>query len=157
MQILIDVDELRTISTLSAESAQKMEEAGMVITTVVSRHDWKCPERVSIDDSLETIKNNVVELTDLFRDFSSQIIEIANAYTDFINNQIRMNATYMEDVASLMTELNSEGAIVGSSYGGQLSNVVSSLEDSSLDSSNIASLHSANEPINMLDFSLFTE
>lgn len=156
-QIIIDVDELRTISTLSVTSAQKMDEANNVIGTVVSQHDWKCPERVKIDESLETIKSNVLELSDSFNDFASKITEIANTYTEFINSQIQMNNSYMQDIAELICSkdgvFENISSVAGHSIGGNISSVASRLEANSLDTANIASLHGVNESISILDFS----
>ena len=153
-QIIIDVDELRTISTLSVESASKMDEANSVIGTVVSQHDWKCPERVAIDESLETIKANVLELSDSFNSFASEITDIANTYTEFINNQVRMNTEYMESVANLVAEFGSaNGVVYGHSTGVRVSELVSSMEANSLDTANIASLHGSSCGASIVDFS----
>lgn len=154
-QILIDVDELRTISTLSVESAQKMDEANTVINTVVSEHDWKCPERVKIDETLETIKSNVVELSEAFNVFATDINEAANAFTEFINSQIQMNTAYMEEVAGLLSSFGCNGVTTGQSCGANIGNIVSSMESSSLDTANISSLHGATDGISIMDFSLY--
>lgn len=154
-QIIIDVDELRTISTLSVDSAQKMDEANTVIGTVVSQHDWKCPERVAIDESLETIKANVHELSDTFNDFAAKITEIANTYTEFINDQVRMNTSYLESVANLASEFGFNNAVTTVSYGGNTSNVINSLEASSLDTANVSSLQGAGHGISVVDFSQY--
>lgn len=171
-QILIDVDELRTISTLSVESAIKMDEANTVIGTVVSQHDWKCPERVAIDEALETIKSNVLELNETFSDFASKITEIANAYTEFINMQIQMDNSYLQDIASHISsiwippevtgdispvpipigkELPADGMIA---IAADVNSVVNSLEKHSLDTANIASLHGAANGVSIMDFSV---
>lgn len=163
-QILIDVDELRRVSTLSVESAQTLDEANAIIGTVVSQHDWKCPERVVIDEALETIKTNVLELSDSFNDFASKITEIANTYTDFINSQVQMNTAYMHDLAGLLGVAGIPGhsiggnpfsgyIIRGQSQGGQVSQVLNSLEENSLDTANISSLHGASVGAQIVDFS----
>ena len=154
-QILIDVDELRTISTLSVEAAQKMDEANTVIGGVVSEHDWKCPERVEIDESLEDIKKNVMELSDAFNGFATDITEAANAFTEIINSQIQMNTSYMEDVASLLSGFGSNFPVVGHSHGGNMANYTELMASSSLDTANISSLHGACDGISIMDFSQF--
>ena len=155
MQIFIDVDGLRTISTISVDAATKMDEANSIVTTVVSQHNWKCPERVRIDEALETIKNNFIELSNTFTDFSVQITNIANSCTDFINEQTRMNLAYMDDVASIISELNVGNVISGSSHGGSIVPICGDLSNVTLDSANFNSLHSASDPINIMDFSSF--
>ena len=155
-KIIIDVDELRNISTLSVESALKMDDANMKISTVVSQHDWKCPERVGIDDALETIKKNVADLSDTFNDFAAQITDIANEYTEFINSRSRMITSYAEDLASVISELGMDGVMTGHSIGGSIP-VVADLANSSLDTANVAALHGSSEAINIMDFSLFSE
>ena len=153
-QFIIDVDELRTISTLAVKSARKLEEANAVISKVVSQHDWKCPERVEIDESLETIKTNALELRNSFDDLSANITTIANSCTDFINSSTQMNNSYMQDLAGC---LFSQGAVtVGQSKGGNLAKVVSALEKNSLDTANIASLHGAAVATSIVDLPLIS-
>ena len=89
MLIQINTDELRRIALLSNDAAIKMNDSNTVISTVISKHDWKCPERVSIDEALETLKANSAVLNTVFEDFSTKIIELANSFTESINNQIR--------------------------------------------------------------------
>lgn len=156
-QILIDVDELRSISTITVEAAQIMDEANAVVNTVVSEHDWKCPERVSIDESLETIKSNISDLSEIFVDFASKITDIANAYTEFINSRTRLITAYEQDMVSLLSEFNADGALSGTSRGGRIDSVVNSLESSSLDASNVASLHGSEASIGIMDFSALNE
>ena len=156
-QIVINVDELRSISVISVEAAQVMDEAYKLISAVVSEHDWKCPECVEIDNSLETIKGNIIVLSDIFTDFASQITEIANAYTEYVNNQTRMNAAYEQDIVSLITEFNSDGLISSSSHSAQVSRAINELESTSLEASNVAALHGSANAINIVNFSSLTE
>ena len=154
--IFIDVDELRNISTIAVESAQKMDEANANISTVVSQHDWKCPERVGIDEALETVKSNVQELSVSFTEFASKVTEIANHWTDFINNKTQMDNTYMQDIAAFLSATQG-GAIVGHSHGGNIASVVTSLESQSLDTANIASLHGSSFGASIVDFSSISD
>lgn len=156
MLIKLDVDELRSIAPLAVSAAEKMEESNAVITSIVSSHDWKCPERASIDESLERIKSNSVVLNNAFVDFSNNIISIANGFTDYINEQKRFDVTYSEDVANLLLILGSSGTSTVSA-GNNVGGIVSAMEMNSMHTSNIASLHSASREINIVDFSLFTE
>ncbi len=154
MEILLDVDELRTISAVSVDAAIKMDEANAVITTVVSQHNWKCPERVKIDESLETIKGNFTELSNTFNDFASQITNIANACTDFINTKTRMETSYIEEISSLFSSFEMDNVISGSSRAVPICTDIANI---SLDTANIFSLHGAANPINLMDFSSFAE
>ena len=156
-QILIDVDELRSISTITVEVAQIMDEANSVVGAVVSEHDWKCPERVAIDEALESIKSNISDLSEIFTDFASKITDIANAYTDFINARTRLITAYEQDMVSLLSNFSSDGVISRSSHGAQMSSVVNGLESNSLDASNVASLHSSTDAISIMDCSGLTE
>lgn len=156
-QIVINVDELRSISMISVEAAQIMDEANNIINSVVTEHDWKCPERVNVDNSLETIKTNISVLSETFTDFASQITEIANTYTEYVNNQTRMNTAYEQDIVSLITEFNSDGMIKSSSHSGQVSSAITELESTSLDAANVASLHGSADAINIVEFSALTE
>lgn len=156
-QIVINVDELRLISTIAVDSAQKMDEAKTVIGAVVAQHDWKCAERVDIDRSLEIIKANVLELSEIIGYFASQITEIANTYTELINEKARMNISYEQDLVSMLTEFSSDGVIAGSSNEGQVGSVIRDLESTSLNTSNVASLHSSSDAIGIVDFSTISE
>ena len=157
MQIVLDLDELRYIATLSVSAAEKMDEANGIIGTVVSKHDWKCPERTPIDESLERIKENTVVLNNSFSMFSAQIVEIANDFTDYLNDQIKSDTEYSERVACMLARYNSDGPVESTvSSGKSIGNVVSSLENSTMDASNLASLQGANHGINIVDFTLFT-
>lgn len=157
MQIVLDLDELRYIATLSVNAAEKMEEANSIIGTVISKHDWKCPERAPIDESLEKIKENTVVLNNSFSMFSTQIVEIANDFTDYLNDQIKTDTEYSEGIACLLAQYNSDGPVNTTvSSGNAFGQVVSSLKDSTMDASNMASLQGADHGINIVDFSLFT-
>lgn len=157
MKIVIDIDELRSISILSGNAANKMDEANIKVQSVISKHDWKCPERVAIDESLGRIKENVSVLNDAFVDFASQITEIANDYTELNNSESRFDTEYMDSLATLLTELSSDGAASIETQGGNFHDIVSDLESVSLDTANIASLHGCEHGINIMDFTLFYE
>ena len=157
MQIILDIDELRTIASLSVSASEKMEEANSIISTVVSKHDWKCPERAPIDEALEKIKNNTVVLNNSFSGFSTEILDIANGFTDYVNDQIRVDTEYSDSIACLLSEYCSEHIVTEKSSGVNFGNAVSALESNSMDASNMASLQGAGHGINIVDFSLFTE
>ena len=154
MYIQIDVNELRRIAILSRDAATKMSNSNTVISTVISKHDWKCPERVSVDESLEVIKANSAVLNSTFEDFSTKVTELANNYTEYINNQIRDEAEIDQDIAGLISELSFGGVKTTASGGNNTAGLTSALKTSSLNESNIASLHGANNRINIMDFSL---
>ena len=156
INIYIDVDEIRTISTIAVESAQKMDEANANISKVVSQHDWKCPERVGIDEALETVKSNVHELSESFTGFASKMTEIANLWTEFINNKTQMDNSYMQDIAAFLSG-QQFGAVSAHSLGGNVSNVVKSLESNSLDTANISSLHGHSTGASIIDFSAISD
>ena len=157
MLIKLDVEELRSIAPLSVSAAEKMEESNAVISSIISSHDWKCPERAAIDESLEKIKRNSGVLNDAFIDFSNSIINIANGFTDYINEQKRFDITYSDDVANLLILLGSSNGVSNVSLGSNVGGIVSAMETSSMHTSNIASLHGASHEINIVDFSLFAE
>lgn len=156
MHIRLNVDELRSIAPLSAQAADKMEASNNIITSVVSTHNWECPERASIDESLERIKKNSVLLNEAFASFSNKIIELANGYTDYINNDKRFNIEYDDSIASLLSLMCSSGKNITVSSGCSVAGVVSSMEKNSIHSSNIMSLHGVTHDINIVDFSLFS-
>ena len=109
MIIRINVDELRRIAILSGDAATKMNDSNTVISTVISKHDWKCPERVTIDETLETIKANSVVLNDAFEEFSNKVVELANNYTEYINDRIRDDAELEQDIAEIISGLSFGG------------------------------------------------
>ena len=156
MRIIVSVDDLRTISVLSVNAAEKMNEANEVINSVVSEHDWKCPERVAVDQTLENIKENSVILNNAFMDFSKQIAVIANDYTDFINSEGQFEATYLDDVGALLSLLSSKTNTSDIMSGNNTCTIVSDLASESLNTANIASLNGATRGISIVDFSLFT-
>lgn len=156
MQIIINVDELRSIAPLAVRAAEKMNEANTVISSVISTHNWKCPERAVVDESLETIKDNSKLLNDTFIDFSNRITEIANEYTDYINEQKRFDIEYHDDIASLMSKIGALNCKTTVSSGSHVAGMVSDLEMTSMHSSNISSLHGASHGINIVDFTLFS-
>ena len=135
----INVDELRRIAVLSTDAAAKMEDSNNVISTVVSKHDWKCPERVAIDDSLELVKGNSAVLNNTFEDFSAKIVQLANDFTDYINNQIRDDAECDDDIASIISDLTCGGYTSTVSGGNNICSVTSALKSCSIDETNIAS------------------
>lgn len=157
MQILLDIDELRKIATLSVSASEKMEEANSIISTVVSKHDWKCPERAPIDEALEKIKSNTVVLNNSFSGFSTEILDIANGFTDYVNDQIRVDTEYSDGIACLLSKYCSDETVTEVSSGVNFGSAVSTLEFQSMDASNMASLKGAAHGINIVDFSLFTE
>lgn len=156
MLIQVSVEDLRSIAVLSSEAAEKMDSSNTVINTVVSKHDWKCPERVSIDESLESLKANSVVLNNTFHTLSEKLIEMANDFTSYINQQIREDTVYSDDIANVIANLLGEGVTTVFS-GENIGGVISSLESTSMDASSIASLHGADHGINIMDFSLYTE
>jgi len=155
MKVKINVDELRTIAPLAIDAAEKMNITNNIITGIVSTHDWKCPERVAIDEELTKIKDNSNVLNNAFVDFSNSILEIANDYTDFINEQKRFDIGYSEDVGSLLAKMGSYGATSTVSSGEHMAGIVSNMAASSMYSPNIMSLSGASNGINIVDFSLF--
>ena len=157
MKININVDELRSIAPLAISAAEKMNETNTIISGIISKHDWKCPERVSVDESLERIKDNSKILNDAFIDFSNNIVEIANDCTDYINDQKRFEAEYSDDISSLLSEMSSWGTNSTVSTGSHISGLVSDMEAVTMHTSNIASLHGVSHNISIVDFSLFTE
>ena len=157
MRVLINVDELRSISSLAVNASEKMRECNGVIETIVSKHDWKCPERVAIDESLENIKSNALVLSEAFVDFSLEMTQAANDYTDFINEQKLFDSRYMDDVAKILAESSFMGTPTTISSGNNIGGVVNELESTSLDTFNVASLHGANHGISIMDFSLFLD
>lgn len=156
MRINLNVDELRSIAPLSANAAEKMNESNEIISSIVSTHDWKCPERVTIDESLEKLKNNSVLLNEAFIGFSHDIIDIANGFTDYINADKRFNIEYDDEIASLLSLMYSSNKKTTVSSGSNVAGIVSSIETNSMHSSNIMSLHGSTHDINIVDFSLFT-
>lgn len=152
--ILIDVDELRAISTIAVESAQKMDEANANISKVVSQHDWKCPERVGIDEALETVKSNVQELSVSFTDFASKMTEIANHWTEYINNKTQMENNYLQDIAAFIGQ---PGKLISHTSGGNIAAICSKMEENSLDTANIASLHGHSTGASIVDFSSISD
>ena len=157
MEIQVNVNELRTIALLSSEAAERMDTSNKIISTVESKHDWKCPERDRIDNSLETIKRNAVILNNAFSDFSKYVFEMANMVTEMINNKVRDEAGYEDDVVSIICGLMGKRAASIVSGGSNVNSVVSSIEASSLNESNIASLHGSSHGINVIDFSLLRD
>lgn len=157
MDVFINVDDIRIIAGLSNEAAEKMNDANSVINSVVSQHNWKCPERKKVDESLERIKNNSVALNDAFIGFSSGLISVANSFTDYINYDYRTDAAYTDDLASLLSKYRTGSSLTVTNYGSNIGNVISSLESASLDTTNIASLHGSSHGINIVDFSLFKD
>ena len=149
MIAILDIDELRSFATLSSSAAEKLNEANSVMNTVVSQHDWKCPERVPIDETLEGLKENVNKLSDGFQIFSARIVELANGYTEFINEQMRFNSTYMDGIANHLAMGSTKTTL---SAGNNIKNVMSEAESSSCDISNIVSLHGYSHGISILDF-----
>ncbi len=155
MQILVNIDDLRQLATLSAEVAENMNEANNVISTVVSKHDWKCPERITVDEMLESLKKNSVVLNQVFTDFSNDLIKTANSYTDFANECERDKMTYMEDVMNRLSSFKFGNITQNVVSGSNIAATVSSLESASTDLNNIFSLHGAAQPISIIDFSLY--
>lgn len=155
MQILVNIDDLRQLATLSAEAAESMTDANNVISTVVSKHDWKCPERVNVDEMLETLKKNSVALNQVFTEFSNDLIKTANSYTDFANDCERDKLTYMEDVMSRLSGFSFGNMPKTVNSGCNIAETVSTLEASSTDLTNISSLHGSAQAISIIDFSLF--
>jgi len=155
--IVIDIDELRTIANLAVSASEKMNESNAIIGTVISKHDWKCPERVPLDETLEKIKGNTVILDESFTSFSTEIVNIANGFTDYVNDQIREDTEYVDDVAGLLSRYSSEGIVTEVSSGNNIGAALTDLQSTSMDASNIASLSGADHGINIVDFSLFME
>lgn len=155
MKVRINVDELRTIAPLAIDAAEKMNITNDIITGIVSTHDWKCPERVTIDENLTKIKDNSNVLNNAFVEFSNNILEIANDYTDFINEQKRFDIGYSEDIGSLLSTMSSFGATSTVAAGQHMAGIVSNMAASSMYSPNIMSLNGASHGINIVDFSLF--
>ena len=156
MLINVRIDDLRTIAVLSSDAAGKMEAFNGVISTVISRHDWKCPERVRIDESLESLKGNAVVLNNTFQSFSTKLFEMANDFTSYINLQTRDDIVFSDEMANIIFSMLGEG-VTTVSAGKNIIGAISSLESSSMDVSNIASLHGANHGINIMDFSLYMD
>lgn len=156
MLVQINIDELRRIALLSKEAAEKMEQSNSVISTVISTHDWKCPERAKIDETLEVIKGNSVVLNNTFEAFSEKVIQLANDLTDDINDQIRDNAEFDEGIANLISKLTCRGVTSTVSGGSNFGAVTTALKTSSMDESNIASLCGASHGINIMDFSVIS-
>lgn len=157
MLIQIDVDELRSIALLSADAAAKMEESNNIINTVISKHDWKCPERTRIDETLENLKDNSSKLNSVFEDFSSNVIRMANNFTTYINNQIRDDVEYQDDIAGIISGFSGNVAVSSVSGGNNISSVTTSMESVSMNEANLSSLHGASHGISIMDFSLFSE
>ena len=155
MLIQINTDELRRIALLSNDAAIKMNDSNTVISTVISKHDWKCPERVSIDEALETLKANSAVLNTVFEDFSTKIIELANSFTESINNQIRDDIECGEEIAEIINMLSFGGTTARVSGGMNTSGLTNALKTSAMNESNIVSLQGASSRINIMDFSLF--
>ena len=154
MLVQINIDELRKIALLSADAAEKMEQSNSVISTVISKHDWKCPERVSIDETLELIKGNSSVLCNTFESFADKITQLANDLTDDINDQIRDDAEFDDSVATLISKLTCGGVTTTVSGGRNISKVTTALKDASMDESNITSLCGASHGINIMDISV---
>ena len=92
----IDIEELRSISTQCVNASVRMNDANEIMEKVVSEHDWKCPERVQIDESLERIKSNFGVINEAFVDFADKLTDIANGYTDYLNEREKNNTIYSE-------------------------------------------------------------
>lgn len=157
MIVNVNVDELRSLALLAVDSANKMKETDSVISKIVSKHDWKCPERVKIDETLEGIKSNSIVLNNTFESFSSKLVEMANMFTDFINDEIRDDAAYDDDIACAITNLMGGRAVTTINCGNNIGTLSSELEATSMNASNISSLYSSTHGINIMDFSLFNE
>ena len=156
MLVQINIDELRKIALLSKDAAERMEQSNSVINSVISRHDWKCPERASIDETLELIKGNSVVLNNTFEAFSEKIIQLANGLTDDINEQIRDDAEYDDGIANLISKLTCGGVTSTVSGGSNIGEVTTALKSSSMDESNISSLCGSSHGINIMDFSVIS-
>ncbi|MBP5418074.1 MAG: hypothetical protein J6Y58_11195 [Clostridiales bacterium] len=153
MIVQINVDELRRIALLSTDAAVKMSESNTVISSVISKHDWKCPERVTIDDTLEAVKSNSVVLNTAFEDFSSKVYELANNCTEYINNQIRDDAECAAELSSIISNLSFKGVTSTVSGGTNTNGVTAALKSSSMNEANIASLQGASQKISVMEFS----
>ena len=101
------------------------------------------------------MKKNSVALSEAFNSFSDSLITLANGFTDFTILRDREEVTYMDDVMSRMVSFTSGTLTNNVSSGENISSVVSDLELSSNDLSNITSLHGVTHGINIVDFSLF--
>jgi len=157
MDEYINVDDIRIIAGLSNEAAEKMNEANSIVGTVVSQHNWKCSERTKVDEALERIKSNSVVINEALSDYSTGLIAVANSYTDYLNNEYRSETTYADDLATLLSKFSSKSSTSAICTGNNISNLVSSLEASSMNTSNIASLHGSTHGINIVDFSMFKD
>lgn len=153
MQIQINVDDLRKMALLSNEAAEKMVQSNNVVSTVVSNHDWKCPERASIDESLELIKKNSLVLDNFCKEFSANVTKWANNYSDSINSQIREDAECEDDIASIISQLTFGGVTSTVSGGKYIRGVTAALKTNSMNESNIVSLCGVSHGINIMDFS----
>lgn len=153
MRFLFNINELRTIATLAKDASEKMNEANDAISKVVSQHNWKCPERVGIDESLEQIKLNTLTLNEIYQTFAVLVTEEANEFTDFLNEKARMETAYLEDVASTLSSLGGSAVPAVVASGSGANNVVKELVKNSMHTSNVLSLHGANHGINLIDFS----
>ncbi|MBR4009831.1 MAG: hypothetical protein K6E26_05785 [Clostridiales bacterium] len=157
MIIRINVDELRRIAILSGDAATKMNDSNTVISTVISKHDWKCPERVTIDETLETIKANSVVLNDAFEEFSNKVVELANNYTEYINDRIRDDAELEQDIAEIISGLSFGGVTSRVSGGVYTTGLTTAMTKSSMNEANIVSLQGASSKINIADFSMIRD
>ena len=99
----IDIEELRSISTQCVNASVRMNDANEIMEKVVSEHDWKCPERVQIDESLERIKSNFGVINEAFIDFSDKLTDIANGYTDYLNEREKNNTIYTELITNSLS------------------------------------------------------
>ena len=175
----IDIEELRSISTQCVNASVRMNDANEIMEKVVSEHDWKCPERVQIDESLERIKSNFGVINEAFIDFSDKLTDIANGYTDYLNEREKNNTIYTELITNSLSRfghyigtdsqvnINNSSTIDLESILDRVSehiviqptvvpicesivNISSVIEQSSLDSAVIGSLQSISQPINIV-------
>ncbi len=157
MDVYINVDDIRMIAGYANEAAEKMNEANGIINTVVSQHNWKCTERMKVDESLETIKSNSNSINEAFSGFSLGLIAVANEFTDYLNYGYRTDTVYADEISTLLSRYSSGKSLNLVNSGSNFNNLFSSLESSSMDTSNIASLHGSTHGINIVDFSLFKQ
>ena len=155
MDVYINVDDIRLIAGYANEAAEKMSEANGIINTVISQHNWKCAERTKVDESLEAIKSNSVAINEAFSGFSSGLIAVANEFTDYLNYDYRTDTIYADEISALLSRYSSGQSQSVVCSGSNFNNLFSSLESSSMDTANIASLHGSTHGINIVDFSLF--
>ena len=156
MQIHIRIDDLKLIATLSTEAAEIMNDANKVIDSIVSKHDWKCPERDSVDEMLDRLKANAKVINQVFSVFSSDLVMKANNYIDIINDRERDKAKYMDDIMSRVSTFGSANMTKKVAFGQKTESAVEALESSSVNISNISSLHGATHGISIIDFNLFS-